>query len=416
MDQLIFKKGTTHMDSVLGWILGSEKHYQEKTPEFTAFFSQLDKISNIGSYPAIIQAARQFEGELLEEVIGKLCVQYKFNINQQDAEGKSALHGIMEISYRGKSSYKTEFKRLYFFLEKGIDPNLRDNDGNTLLHLIAQQMPLIKNSYMGDSPDEYLEFISYLIKQKGADLTLKNKCGDTALDELVRYGDNLAIAGNKKNDINVVQFFLNLAKDVNHIARLRTSRTIDGNSSLHIAAISGGPKTVQLLLQEGWNINCKNKEGATPLHYAIFGIGDKYEKVVKCLSNWKGVDINAKINKLDYTAFDITIILSQYISQYRSELNRDYLKIKESLASKVTGTKKVHNTDFDQNAYQALSEFLRYTYPRLGFMSRPHNLCISLNSRYDEINVMFDPKKTEQEDDLKKEETNRLRRKFVNFL
>jgi ankyrin repeat protein len=213
-----------------------------------------------------------------------------------------------------------------------------------------------------------------------------------------------------------VQFFLNLAKDVNHIARLRTSRTIDGNSSLHIAAISGGPKTVQLLLQEGWNINCKNKEGATPLHYAIFGIGDKYEKVVKCLSNWKGVDINAKINKLDYTAFDITIILSQYISQYRSELNRDYLKIKESLASKVTGTKKVHNTDFDQNAYQALSEFLRYTYPRLGFMSRPHNLCISLNSRYDEINVMFDPKKTEQEDDLKKEETNRLRRKFVNFL
>ena len=48
-------------------------------------------------------------------------------------------------------------------------------------------------------------------------------------------------------------------------------------SPLHIASYMGKLETVKLLLIYGADIDIKNKDGATPLHEALYGLHDDRE-------------------------------------------------------------------------------------------------------------------------------------------
>lgn len=62
----------------------------------------------------------------------------------------------------------------------------------------------------------------------------------------------------------------------------------NGNSVLLMAVMTGDTKTLELLINEGCNINHQNFDGNTPLHFAVQG---KYFKCVDLILN-AGADEN----------------------------------------------------------------------------------------------------------------------------
>ncbi|ELP93264.1 osteoclast-stimulating factor, putative [Entamoeba invadens IP1] len=73
-----------------------------------------------------------------------------------------------------------------------------------------------------------------------------------------------------------------------------------GQSSMHWAAHSGYPNTIQTLYNYGGNVNVQDKEGETPLHKAAWK--DKLQTISKLIS--LGADVTIKNNK-GQTPFDV---------------------------------------------------------------------------------------------------------------
>ena len=69
----------------------------------------------------------------------------------------------------------------------------------------------------------------------------------------------------------------------------------DGNTSLHLAAMSGNPLMIQLLLSHGADVNAQTSYGLTPLHTAVTharnGNNNYKESIQLLLSNGANIDI-----------------------------------------------------------------------------------------------------------------------------
>ena len=70
--------------------------------------------------------------------------------------------------------------------------------------------------------------------------------------------------------------------------------------TLHETAKTGDIKPLQTLLEQGADVNARNKYGDTPLHYAV---SNGHTEIAQLLIN-KGADINAKM-KTGQTALDL---------------------------------------------------------------------------------------------------------------
>ena len=138
-----------------------------------------------------------------------------------------------------KASKKKDIEAVSKFLSKGIDPNLRDKDGNTALHYAS----------LNDSKD-----IVQLLLDRGADIEAKNKKGETALHKAI-YCDF--------KDIFRDEVKLLLDRGANIEVKNKNNET-----ALHYAAFKNSKNIVQLLLDRGADIEAKNKKGETALHYA----------------------------------------------------------------------------------------------------------------------------------------------------
>ncbi|XP_023316705.1 ankyrin-3-like [Trichogramma pretiosum] len=87
---------------------------------------------------------------------------------------------------------------------------------------------------------------------------------------------------------DIVKKFLELGQDPNPLWKTT------GDSPLHLALMNGHPRTAELLMRNGANLNWANKDGTTPLHYIcgisndpydlmemFFNINDELNQVVK---------------------------------------------------------------------------------------------------------------------------------------
>jgi len=148
-------------------------------------------------------------------------------------------------------------------LDHGATFNMQDNDGNTPLHIAAQNLNI--------------KAVKFLVKIEGLDCSLQNNVGDTALHICCR-------SHNDKFVSQLVQILdgseVNLTND-------------DGDTPLHCAALDGGDiKIVHKLLEiPTIDLNIENNNHESPV-LASFKNQNSLE-ICKLLLTMEGVDINS---------------------------------------------------------------------------------------------------------------------------
>jgi len=145
------------------------------------------------------------------------------NPNVKDLDGRTPLHIAAEQS-------RADLVEL--LLRHGADPNARDADGETPLHkaVSVSDVALVE-----------------LLLRHGADPNARCKEGRTPLHRAGR--------------VELVELLLRYGADPD-------ARTDAGVTLLHSAAISGNVKLAEILLSRGADPNARAADGATPLHIA----------------------------------------------------------------------------------------------------------------------------------------------------
>jgi len=156
-----------------------------------------------------------------------------------------------------------EYEATKLILEAGGSWKSKDLNGNNLLQIAAVN---------GNK-----KLMSYLLIEKKANINMENELGLTPL--------HLAIAPSATNDHRkeVVEWLIK--KGANPL-----SQSEDGSSAMHIAALQNQPDVINYLLQFKQMINLTDQKGRTPLIIAVQS-GNKLS-VQELLNN--GSDVNVK--------------------------------------------------------------------------------------------------------------------------
>lgn len=198
------------------------------TKYFIAKDANIEAKNNKGQTP-LFEAVQNNNNSAL------ILIRHGADIHTRDEIGNSVLHFSVHNIYTAKEISA-------YLIKLGISPNIRNNNGETPLH-----MSIRKGSIDGFE----------ILLDKGANPNIKNKYGQVplhyALEELTiskqRYISKLAKAGADMNYIN------NQGDNPLHVfIKNRPSRAKD---------------VINTLINCGTRLDYKNKNGLTPLHYAV---------------------------------------------------------------------------------------------------------------------------------------------------
>lgn len=205
------------------------------------------------------------------------------NIDEHKNErGETALYNTLFTGYMDRAA---------LLLKHNASPNIQDNSGQTILHLLVADNSIDKmkflfenttnidleiKSFSGHFPlytsmlNENIDAMDLLLK-KGADINSKDSFGGSALH----------------------------GADVN-------SKNSSGASALHGAIYNNQLKAAELLLKHGADVNAKDNYGNTILHHTI---GINNIEAAKLLIKY-GADVNVKNNN-NFTPLDSAILGQQ---------------------------------------------------------------------------------------------------------
>ncbi len=230
-------------------------------------------------------------------------------------EGETVLH------YLVRKSNQTEI--INYFLNKGVDLNKSDNDGNTTLMYAAS-----------GRDTQALE----LLLPKVKDINVKNAKGESALSVAVQNGTPKAVELllNQKADINV------LDKDGNNlgyylILSYRSQMGGRGPQAANTPKEDPFATKLKLLQDNGLHLAEAQKDGSSLYHFAVLKNDITLLKKLADLN----IDINIK-NKNGLTALHKAAMIAK---------NDAILKYLLSI-----GAKKDIKTDFDETAYDLAKE------------------------------------------------------------
>ncbi|QWX83907.1 ankyrin repeat domain-containing protein [Cellulophaga sp. HaHaR_3_176] len=208
---------------------------------------------------------------------------YKFleslnlNPNVIDSEGKTPLHNL--------TSYTKNTEIIDYFIEKGVDVNLADKDGNT--------------AFLNAASRNKAEILSHLLPNIN-DINSVNKKGESALAlavannsiEIISFfiKNKAAIATIDNDGNNLAYYLLKSYRKPNFNAKLEllkaegfdiTKTQENGNTLFHLALEYNDIALLKQVNEFGADVNTKNKEGVAPIHIAAMKA--KNDKALKYL-------------------------------------------------------------------------------------------------------------------------------------
>lgn len=231
-------------------------------------------LCNVRGTNALMAAAASQRGDPAEAV-GLLLQDPRIrNVNKPDAGGNSALHLALSSAARHSVSPRISAS-LKLTSSNLVDINLRDNMGDTPLHIA---------SYHG-VPD----VAAALLRRPEVQVNLPSRHGSAPIH----------IACERKHCGIVRSLLQHKDTDVN-------SPNANGNAPIHIAAQSGDEDMMFALLQHpSTNVNCTNRHGYAAIHIAARLAADN-AAVMQALLKHPGIDVNMRDSE-GYTAVDVLV-------------------------------------------------------------------------------------------------------------
>ncbi|MEM6734807.1 MAG: ankyrin repeat domain-containing protein [Bacteroidota bacterium] len=213
-------------------------------------------------------------------------------------EGKNALHNL---------AFRTDNKEVFeYFLSKEVDVNQIDEEGNNVL--------------INASAKRNKEIIS-LIQKSTDDINLQNKDGISSFTRALKYnklevakyleskGADVKVIDKKGYDLgyHLVDAHQNMETFIDKMDYLVSldydplSTQKDGSTLLHAAIDKQNVELLKYLVELGININVKDNNGQTVLHYAAMQVDD--DELLKYLIE-AGADKNMT-TEFDESAYDL---------------------------------------------------------------------------------------------------------------
>ncbi|KAH0541631.1 hypothetical protein FGG08_003921 [Glutinoglossum americanum] len=215
-----------------------------------------------------------------QEAIVRLLLNKGVDVNAQNEDGQTALHEAVHRCYLGIAQ---------LLLANGADAKVRDKVGWTALHYVEHEAMVSLLIEKGAHPNAQnangwtaLHFSAYggrkqlvqMLLQKGADQNVQDEYGSTALHLAVWEGHK-----------DVVQLLLENGVDPN-VRDKGALRLV----ALHLAASKGHKQIVELLLENGADPSVQDGDGLVALTLAA---REGNEQIIQLLLK-KGVDLNVK--------------------------------------------------------------------------------------------------------------------------
>jgi len=224
--------------------------------DITAYVMGIEdkKVLKMQNYDATSLQIAVYNGHL--ETVKKLISEGALapEVSAQDIKKRTSLHLAAQYGH---------LEVVKHLVSKGADILAQDLEGNTACHLAA---------FKGAT-----DIVAYFAKTNRQILEMQNSVGSTPLHlaafqghletvkQLVSDGSDIYAQNQDKSipfhiaayrgDINIVEFFITKDKDI-----LQT-QDASGCTALHLAAMTGKTKVVNLLLSRGANPNLINKSG-----------------------------------------------------------------------------------------------------------------------------------------------------------
>jgi ankyrin repeat protein len=284
--------------------------------------------------------------------MAKLLIEYGADLNSYDIKGRNIIFDA--ISYGNK-----EF--IEYLLELGtVELNGCDCDGNTIMHysLVQKDKELaLKLIQHGADPNiQGEDGKSYL-----CNLALQGEDGIEAIETIVKGGVDINARLSDENTILIelmsALYSLNPEDEARRQSLLKVSKTLIENkidinalnsnneNALFDAVKAGDAKQVSLLLKSGIEVNVQNKQGETPLSFAVYGGVEKLDITALLLEYKADPKIENSKNKTLYEVLN-ELILSSH--------GKKELKDNQILKYALGGTKFIH----------VLKSLLDHTHPR----------------------------------------------------
>ncbi|MCX5636959.1 MAG: ankyrin repeat domain-containing protein, partial [Planctomycetota bacterium] len=181
----------------------------------------------------------------------RILIEHGLDVNHRNSQGQPPLFFLARNLVNLREGH---FNSAQTMIKAGADLNIRDNNGDTILHLAAKK----------GAP----ELVTFLIN-KGLDVNQTNNQGLTAIQQIL----NLSCVADNDQKEEVVKILITNGANTNVFDQ-------NGYMPLHDAVRLNLPKVVYFLVKNGADINAQSKNMETPLHVAV---GHGYSPVIKVL-------------------------------------------------------------------------------------------------------------------------------------